>query len=220
MARCTIWIPLVPLTEPGRASAPSVLLEIGIEPGGYGADPDTSRQRLCGYGLARALADAQAALAAAGLPSPARNWTREPPVWHVANPDARLSNAAGAALGLALGELLYDGRCPGSRLIASGHFLPVSAAHGARLAPDRRLAGKLVAARALGPQAAPLPFLVPAHTPEGIAIVQEYAEPIAALSALNIPVTPVASLEEAVAACWRLDQDVHSAPTSKRTIPS
>lgn len=206
MSRKIVWIPLVSLGEPTPESERSALLHLWIEPGGYGANTEESLQRLRGYGLAVALADAQAALAVAGLPPQSRCLLHEPPIWQVANPDSRLSNAAGAALGIALGSLLYEGRCPGKRLIASGQFLSAPLSRSAVLAPDPRLAGKLRAALVFGPQAEPLPFLVPAHTAVGVETVRACAEPITALAALNIRVLPIASLEEAVAACWRLDR--------------
>ena len=216
MERKTVWIPLVSLTEPTHESERSVLLHLWIEPGGYGARPEESWQRLHGCGLGVALAAAQTALAAAGLPPPSRRLLHEPPVWQIANPDPRLSNAAGAALGIALGTLLYEGRCPGERLIASGQFLSAPPARGAMLAPDPRLAAKLCAVRAFGPQDEPLPFLAPAHTADGVETAQACAELIATLAALNIRVLPVASLEEAVAACWRLDREVRSASLLER----
>ena len=213
MARKTIWIPLVSLAEPPNESECGALLHLWIEPGGYGANTEESLQRLRGYGLAVALSDARAALAMAGLPPQASNRIREPPVWQVANPDARLSNAAGAALGIALGALLYDGRCPGERLIASGQFLPAAPAGSAVLAPDPRLAAKLRAVLIFGPQDEPLPFLVPARTADGVETAQDCAELIASLAALNIRVLPVASLEEAVAACWRLNREIQTHST-------
>lgn len=209
MSRKTLYIPLISLIEPDIEPKHGGLLEVWIEPGGYGARTEESLRRLRGHGLGVALSAAQAALAVAGLPPPG-GLVREPPVWQVANPDPRLSNAAGAALGIALGWLLYDGRCPGHRLIASGQFLAAAPSGGAVLSPDPRLSGKLRAALALGPQARPLPFLVPAHIDNGIKTVQDCAEPIATLAALNIRVLPVTSLEEAVAACWRLDRETRS----------
>lgn len=219
MARKTVWIPLVPLGEPAHESERSVLLHLWIEPGGYGANTEESLQRLRGYGLAVALADAQAALAVAGLPPPSRSLVREPPVWQVANPDPRLSNAAGAALGIALGSLLYDGRCPGERLIASGQFLSAPPSSGAVLAPDPRLAAKLRAVLAFGLQDEPLPFLAPARTADGVETAQACAELIASLATLNIPVLPVTSLEEAVAACWRLDRETRSTNATEKVSP-
>lgn len=217
MARKTVWIPLVSLAEPTDESEGGALLHLWIEPGGYGVSTEESWQRLRGCGLGVALSAAQAALAVAGLPPPSRSLVREPPVWQVANPDPRLSNAAGAALGIALGSLLYDGRCPGARLIASGQFFPTPPPIRARLAPDPRLANKLRTALAFGPQAASLPFLVPAHTADGVETVLDCAEPIATLAALNIQVLPVTSLEEAVAACWRLERErLMTNPLSKR----
>ncbi|MCC8998163.1 MAG: hypothetical protein LM522_01495 [Candidatus Contendobacter sp.] len=207
MSRKIVWIPLVSLVEPEIESERGMLLEILVEPGGFGASTEESLQRLRGYGLAVALSDAQAALAVAGLPPPTSSLGREPPVWQVTNPNPRLSNAAGAALGIALGWLLYEGRCPGQQIIASGHFLPVPPSRGAMLAPDPRLAGKLRSALIFGLQAAPLPFLVPAQTIHGTETAQDCAELIALLAALNIRVLPVASLEEAVAVCWRLAQE-------------
>lgn len=199
---------LITLATPDIEAECGGLLEIRIEPGGYGAHTDESLQRLRGHGLARALGDAQAALAVAGgsLP-PSRGWIHEPPVWQVANPDQRLSNTAGAALGIALGWLLYDGRCPGQRLIASGRFRPLDASGNARLASDPQLAIKLRTALALGFHATPLPFLVPAHTAVGVETKQNCAEQIAQLAALNIYVFPVLSLEEAVATCRRLESE-------------
>jgi hypothetical protein len=220
MARKTVWIPLVSLVEPEVESARGVLLEILIEPGGYGANTEESLRKLHGHGLAMALSAARAALAVAGLPLPAGSLYREPPVWQVANPEPRLSNAAGAALGIALGWLLYDGRCPGRRLIASGQFLPASLSRNAALAADPRLSGKLQAALVFGPQAAPLPFLVPAHTADGVETAQDCAELIATLATLNIRVLPVASLEEAVAACWRLARETRSTDAAEKASRS
>ncbi len=210
MSRKNIWIPLVSLAEPTQETERSVLLHLWIEPGGYGARPEASWQRLHGYGLGVGLAAAQTALAVAGSQPLARNPMREPPVWQVANPDPRLSNAAGAALGIALGSLLYDGRCPGQRLIASGQFLSALPSSGAALAPDPRLAAKLRAVLALGLQDEPLPFMVPARTADGVETTRACVELIASLAVLNIRVLPVASLEEAVATCWWLDREIRS----------
>lgn len=206
MSRKTLWIPLLSLMDPDGSSEHGVLLELSIEPGGYGASTEESLQRLRGHGLATALAAADAALAAAGLPPPSGRLCREPPVWLLSNPDPRLSNATGAALGIALGWLLYDERCPGQRLIASGQFEPVTSLTGARLAADPHLSARLRTALAFGPQATPLPFIVPAEITTGVETMQGCAELINALADLNIRVLPAPSLIEAVAACRRLSQ--------------
>ncbi len=204
MSRKTVLIPAVELAEPEHGE----LLELLIEPAGLGAGAEPQLELLYAHGLGVAVAAAQAALSTARLPPPARSlispatWLG-PPVLYLANPRANLSNAAGAALGIALGLLLYAQRCPGQRLLATG-ALTISVASPVKIGPDRWLADKLKLALALGSQEQPLPFLVPAQVTPGVPTQTRCAVLIAALARLNIHVVPVNSLEEAVAACRRL----------------
>lgn len=203
MSRKMVLIPAVELAETEHGE----LLELLIEPAGLGAGAEPQLELLYAHGLGVAVAAAQAALSIACLP-PARSWIAPatwlgPPVLYLANPRSNLSNAAGAALGIALGLLMYAQRCPGQRLLATG-ALPVSAASPVVIGPDRWLSAKLKLALTLGPQVQSLPFLVPAQVTPGVPTQTRCAVLIAALARLNIHVVPVNSLEEAVAACRRL----------------
>ncbi|MFO1434708.1 MAG: hypothetical protein U1F76_32280 [Candidatus Competibacteraceae bacterium] len=203
MSRKTILIPAVELAEPEHGE----LLELLIEPAGLGAGTEPQLELLYAHGLGVAVAAAQAALSTARLP-PARSWIAPaawlgPPVLYLANPRANLSNAAGAALGIALGLLMYAQRCPGQRLLATG-ALTISAASPVKIGPDRWLAAKLKLALTLESQEQPLLFLVPAQVTPGVPTQTRCAVPIAALARLKIHVVPVNSLEEAVAACEKL----------------
>jgi hypothetical protein len=220
MLRKTVLVPVVTLAT-GRGSG---LLEIIVEPAGLGEGTVPQLQLLYSAGLGAAVAAAQAALAVSRLPPAAAGCVghllREPSVLYVANPKPQLSNSAGAALGVALGLLLHDGRCPGQRLIASGTLMLPGPLGLVAIGSEGDIAAKLETALALGLQALPLPFLVPAHTADGVETAQDCAELIATLAALNIRVLPVASLGEAVAACWQLDREIRFADASEKVSRS
>jgi hypothetical protein len=206
IARKQVLIPLTVLAT-GQGSG---LLEIIIEPAGLGEGSAPHFELLHSSGLDAAVVAAQAALAVTRLPPalPAEggyfgHLLHEPPLLYVANPTPQLSNSAGAALGVALGLLMYQGFCGGDRLIASGCLQASDSSATVTLVPDLHIDAKLETALMLGPQPTPLPFLVPAQVTAGLPTAQHCADIIARLAGLNIPVLPVASLEAAVTACRR-----------------
>ena len=206
IARKQVLIPLTVLAT-GQGSS---LLEIIIEPAGLGAGSVPHFELLHSSGLGAAVAAAQAALAVVRvspiLPAEGSylsHLLHEPPLLYVANPTPQLSNSAGAALGIALGLLMYQGVCGGDRLIASGCLQTADPADTVTLSPDLHIDAKLEIALTLGPQPTPLPFVVPAQVTAGLPTARHCADVIARLAGLNIPVLPVASLETAVTACRR-----------------
>lgn len=194
--RKTVFIPLFALRGEGESS----LLELIIERTARFHRPSPDFGHLHSHGLRIAISSAVAALRASGLvrtrsrlaglrctePAPAGASS----MLYLANPEPGLSNAKGAALGVAMSLLMYDGRCSLQRLIATGHLQ----ADGAITGGADALATKLESAIPLGYQPEPLPFLVPSSA------LMRASRPnhmISALSRLNIQVRPVADLTEA-----------------------
>jgi hypothetical protein len=208
--RKTVLIPVVPLS-PGPER---YLLELIVEPAGPGAGSAPVLHPLKNHGLEAAVTLAETALRVVRLPSSPRLWTSRratlgPPAVFVANPLPGLSNARGAALGIALGLLMYDGHCPGDRLIATGQLLPADSTAGLiKVEATDGLAAKLSTALTLGYQRQPLPFIVPARTQDGRDTQERCAATVRGLANYNIHVLPVASLQEAVAACCILAESV------------
>ncbi|MCP4699078.1 MAG: hypothetical protein GY862_19830 [Gammaproteobacteria bacterium] len=185
-SRKTVFIPLFSLGDRNARH----ILEIIVEPGPLGTrEPDFTQ--LTAHGLDMAITDAKAALAGFQLPPTARR-----PVLFPVRPAPGLSNAAGAALGVALGLLMYYGLCRGERLLATG---------GLRSTPTgiEVLETKLAAALALPLQPRPLPFVFPArHENEPVMKTLQRD-----LHDLNIRPAPVAFLDEAIAACAALAEE-------------
>ncbi|HET6519889.1 MAG TPA: hypothetical protein VFG47_08710 [Geminicoccaceae bacterium] len=196
-------IPVTPLDGgPGGGLLEVIAERDGPDPRGGGRP---RFRHLRGHGLGAAVAAAERALAVADLSPPRRRALPDPagiapPVVYLANPMPGLSNALGAALGLALAVLMVEGRCPGARLVASGRLVPGATA----IQPTLGLGDKLRLVLTLGPQPAPLPFLVPTATEDGAAVAERYAGLIGELERRNVHARPVAGLEAAVAACRAL----------------
>lgn len=202
--RKRVFIPVVPLVYGSECS----LLELIIEPAGPGVDPQF--HSLKNQGLGTAVAMAKEALRIADLPPlpPLRkrltvnlaNW--RPPFLFLTNPSAELSNASGAALGVAMGLLMYDGCCPYDRIIATGQLIPAVSPVGLiRVESTNDLKDKLAAALTLGYQQQTLPFVVPARIRDEAAKRIDCAKLIRALAAYNIHVLPVNTLQEIATGC-------------------
>lgn len=184
-ARKTILVPWTHLAEVGKQH----FLEIVIEPAGCGVDADSQFRYLNIHGLRPAVRSAQSALQHTGFRIMR---CRSQPILYPVNPPLNASNASGAALGVALGLLMYHRRLSGNRLLASGDFIRKQ--NRIRIRPAKMLHGQLNAAAKLGLQNKPLQYYVPAQTVDGAATCNAYAESIRALARLNIFVRPVHDL--------------------------
>ncbi|MCP4406513.1 MAG: hypothetical protein GY807_01890 [Gammaproteobacteria bacterium] len=212
LVRKKVLIPAVSLSGDSRGC----MLELMIETAELSMDSTPQFSYLKEQGLEIAAEAAKNALAVAGLPTPPstiqrvinRSSAMGPPALYLANPRPNVSNSSSAALGVVLGLLMYDGRCPGEWLIATGRLDSTASVFGLiSIKPDALVSEKLALALSLGQQSQTLPFLVPAKTIDGEATAMRYITLIRELMERNIHVIPVATLEMAVANCWRLDKE-------------
>ncbi len=201
--RKTVWIPAAAMADrPERA-----LLELIIERGPWPAE--TASALTAVHGLNNAAETAKKALLHAKLPvffSPAHTAGKimPRPFLYTANPVSALSNAAGAALGIALGLLMYEGVLRNRALIACGGLHCSDKSERVVIESVDKMEEKLDLALSLGKQDQALAFVIPACTQAKNSARQNFMSQIQALAALNIYVLPGATLQEAVKACQRL----------------
>lgn len=196
--RKTVWIPLAAMADrPERA-----LLELIVERGAWPAEADSGLSNLNVYGLGNAAQMAQKAVLHGKL-LPHFSWgnSKAAPYCYAANPVSALSNTHGAALGIALGLLMYEGVLPNHALIACGSLQCSANSARVPLQTVDKIEEKLELATTLGRQEHALGFVVPAYTREGLGVKACFMSRIRALAELNIRVLPVATLQEAVTAC-------------------
>ncbi len=208
----TVWIPVTAMANRPERS----LLELIIERGAWQTPEKQGLMQLTPHGLSNAAQLAEQALRHAKLlPHYFCGYYPAAPYIYTSNPVTGLSNTNGAALGIALGLLMYAGNLPNNALIASGGLATNSAqsagtrvqntgAKEIQLQAIDKIAEKLELALNLPRPAQPLGFVLPAHTQTGLDIQQTFKPQIQALQAHNIYPLPSPTLQAAVQACREL----------------
>lgn len=199
--RKTVWIPVVAMAN----RAEGTLLELIIERGAW-CNESALLANLRLHGLANAAQLAEQALQHARL-LPQFSWLygKCAPYCYLSNPVTGLSNTSGAALGIALGLLMYEGNLPNRALIVSGGLLCQQNNPQVELQYVDKVAEKLELALRLPRPAQPLGFVLPTHTQTGFDIQHTFADQIQALRHHNIHVLPNATLQAAINACRQLE---------------
>lgn len=185
---------LIPISS--LAGAPQHhLLELIVESAELSINAQPKFHYLQGHGLKAAIKVAEKV--SVQLKSKLTFWPSRAPLLYLANPLLGLSNALGAALGIVMSLLMYNGLCRCNRLIATGKLSSVTTTVEAAI----DLTDELTSAIALGYQNKLLRFIIPKLANDDVTVVKRHAELICLLRTLNIRVFPVQTLQEAIAAC-------------------
>jgi hypothetical protein len=204
--RKIIWIPVVAMANrPER-----LLLELVIERGNWPSESLPGLSGLAGlnlYGLGNAAKIAENALKYSQLLSHF-SWyqCRTTPYFYTAQTVPTLSNTSGAALGIALGLLMYEGYLPNEKLIACGGLS--CAAGVVTIQTIDKIKEKLELALDLGWQNQKLPCVVPAYLQDGLQVEHCFNQQIEELKSLNIYVLPSKTLQDAVRGCMALTKEI------------
>lgn len=189
--RKVVFIPVVAL-----AGTPKhYLLELIIEAAEWRLNAQPQFHYLKGHGLKAAIKSAERVMAQ--VKKRITLWPSRAPLLYLANPFPGLSNTRGATLGIVMGLLMYNGLCNCNRLMVTG--IINSTTHTVEPATD--LTDELTSAMALGYQEQSLLFIVPILINPDVIVVKRHTELVHRLATLNIRVSPVQTLREAIAAC-------------------